>query len=198
MKIFIIGLPASGRTSIAKSLSEGNYCYVDAGSWLKTSFRPPQEKEHPEHYHDAYHVWLVNRMKEHPNLVVDNVTEAIHAYHDDSKIFIIDGVTSPRDFAALFDYTRDFVCFLNRTDDQETRVKDYEKIGISVIRDYCYWLAAADLLVPERWHEYNFRITNTATERFRAMGSKNRVFIIGSIDKVIAHLKESLLTLGLP
>ena len=192
MKIFIIGMPESGRTTVAKALCEQDYfVYVDASSWLKDSFRPQREEEHPEHYHDAYHQWYLNLYKENNNLIIDHVNSSIAAYgYDDNKTtWVIDGINNPHDFPVLFDHNQDFVVFLNRTDNQEVKIKDYETIGASVIRDYCFWLSAGGMLPRERWFEYNFKVTGGVVEKFKAMGSKNSVFIVGSIDKVVTHLK---------
>lgn len=192
MKVFVIGLPESGRTTVAKSLcTNSQFVYVDANSWLKDSFRTPKPDEHPEHYHDAYHHWYLNRLKENQNVIIEHVQATIAAYESDND-WVIDGVSSPHDFPILFNPDEDFVVFLNRNDNQEIKIKDYENIGTSVIRDYCFWLASGGLLSRERWHEYNFRMQSTGAERFKATGSKNSVFIVGSVERVISHLKEAL------
>jgi hypothetical protein len=195
MKVFIIGMPESGRTTVAQSLCQNDkFVYVDASAWLKDSFRPQRDGEHPEQYHDAYHHWYLNRVKENRNLTVEHVLATMSGYDNGDKLtWIIDGVNSPHDFPALFDHNKDFVVFLNRTDNQEVKIKDYETIGTSVIRDYCFWLSAGSMLPRERWYEYNFKIVGGIIEKFKAMGSKNSVFIVGSLDKVVEHLKSVIL-----
>jgi hypothetical protein len=195
MKVFIIGMPESGRTTVAQSLCQNDkFVYVDASAWLKDSFRPQRDEEHPEQYHDAYHHWYLNRVKENRNLTVEHVLGTMSGYDNGDKLtWIIDGVNSPHDFPALFDHNKDFVVFLNRTDNQEVKIKDYETIGTSVIRDYCFWLSAGGMLPRERWYEYNFKIVGGIIEKFKAMGSKNSVFIVGSLDKVVEHLKSIIL-----
>jgi adenylate kinase family enzyme len=192
MKVFIIGMPESGRTTVARAICQSTqFVYVDASSWMKNSFRPQRDGEHPEQYHDAYHHWVMNRVKENKNLIIDHVAGTMSGYEGADKLnWVIDGVSSPHDFPALFDHNKDFVVFLNRTDNQEIKIKDYETIGTSVIRDYCFWLSAGGILSRDRWHEYNFKMVGGVVEKFKAMGSKNSVFIVGSLDKVIEHLKE--------
>lgn len=186
-------MPESGRTTVAKSLCQDtSFIYVDASGWLKDSFRPQREGEHPEQYHDAYHHWYLNRVKENKTLTVNHVNSTIAAYGSESH-WVIDGINSPHDFPNLFDYNQDFVVFLNRTDNQEVKIKDYETIGTSVIRDYCFWLSSGGMLPKDRWHEYNFKIVGGVIEKFKAMGSKNSVFIVGSLDKVVEHLKGVIL-----
>lgn len=191
MKLFLVGTPESGRTTVAKALCQNTqFVYVDASSWLKDSFRPPRDEEHPEQYHDAYHHWFLNRIKNN-NTIIDHVIDTMNGYDDKDKLhWVIDGINSPHDFPVLFDHNKDFVVFLNRIDNQEVKIKDYETIGISVIRDYCFWLSAGNMLRREQWHEYNFKMIGGLAEKFKAMGSKNSVFIVGTLDKVIEHLKE--------
>jgi len=192
MKIFILGMPESCRTTVAKALcQEQGFTYIDSYSWIKNSFRPQRSNEHPEQYLDEYHHWYLNRLKE-KNLNIDFINGIISCYQKDSN-WVIDGINNPHDFTNLFDYNKDFVVFLNRTDNQDSKSKDYESIGISVIRDYCFWLSSAGLLSKHKWYEYNFKLIGGSPDRFKAMGSKNSVFILGSIEKVIDHLKQALI-----
>ena len=185
-------MPESGRTTVAQSLCQNpNFVYVDASAWLKDSFRPQRDGEHPEQYHDAYHHWYLNRVKENKNLIVEHVNSTIAAYNSESS-WVVDGVNSPHDFPVLFDHNQDFVIFLNRNDNQEVKIKDYETIGISVIRDYCFWLSAGGMLPKERWLEFNFKMSGVDSERIKKMGSKNTVLIVGSLNKIIVCLKEYL------
>lgn len=191
MKIFIVGLPGSGRTSVAKHLSnQENFRYVDATGWVKSTFRDRNPDEHIQQYNDEYHHYLMHRMKINPNLFINNAIETIKS-HPGNHIFVIDGVNSPRDLAQLFDYNNDFIVFLNRTD-SEPDFRDYENVGLSVMRDYCFWLSSAVLLPKERWLEYNFKIPGEDSEFVKPLGSKNSVFIVRSINRVYSHLREQI------
>jgi hypothetical protein len=86
----------------------------------------------------------------------------------------------------------DFIVFLNRTNN-EVDLKDYENIGVSVMRDYCFWLSSANNLDKNNWFEYNFNIPGEESDWVKSLGHKNSVFIVKSINKVISHLKERLL-----
>src|SRR5258708_3398056 len=194
MKVFVLGLPESGRSTVATALcQDSRYCYVDGVHWIKQTFRPKRENEHIEQYQDAYHQYFVNRLMGDADLCVRNIEDTI--LYNLSNHYVIDGIATPRDFSTLFDYTQDFVVFLNRTDNEDVHMKDYEKIGVSVMRDYCFWLSSAGLLPKERWHEYNFKMAGGTTDRFKAMGSKNSVFVVSSLDKAIIHLQETLINL---
>ena len=195
MEIFIIGMPGSGRTTVAKAVcQQEGFRYVDSISWVKATFRDQKPGEHPDQYQDAYHQWFSNRLKEDPFLGETNVFDSIEAYEkssDPGRHYVVDGVMSPKDFTALFDYNKDMAVFLNRTDNEMSH-KDYESIGVSVIRDYCFWLSAAELLPKERWFEYNFKMSAPPGDFVKAMGSKNSVFVVKSITNVIDHLNTAL------
>jgi hypothetical protein len=189
MKIFIVGLPTSGRTSVSKELCSAiDYRYVDATSWAKQTFREQKESEHIQQFLDEYHHYLTNRMRLNPDVFINNINETI-ASHPDAINFVIDGVNSPRDLARLFDYNQDVIVFLNRTD-SEPDFRDYENVGLTVMRDYCYWLSSAGLLPKERWLEFNFKIPGEDSESVKQLGSKNSLFIVKSINKVISFLIE--------
>lgn len=195
MKLILIGLPGSGRSTVAEALGQSaDAVHIDSRFWMKGSFRGQRPDEHPDRYYDAYHECFTSRMRSDPSVCINYVHKAILAYqsiHSFSEplLYLIDGLSGPKDFVELFDYTEDMVVFLNRIDN-DTPHKDYESIGVSVIRDYCFWLSSADLLPRERWLEYNFRMADTPSDQIKTLGSKNSVFVVKSLNKVIEHLRE--------
>jgi hypothetical protein len=192
MKVFIIGLPDSGRTTVAQAVcQEGAYQYANASSWLSCLFRERKSGEHIQQYQEEYHQYLSNRIKLDPDICINNVVDSIKCNSKPDSNFVIDGVMSPRDFTYLFDINKDIVIFLNRLDNLE-EYKDSDGIAVSVIRDYCFWLASAGFLSKERWIEYNFKIPGEDSSFAKELGSKNKVFLVKSINKVISHLKEML------
>lgn len=193
MKIFIVGLPRSGKTTVAKAIAEiHGYQYIDAMSWVRSSFRAINGDEHPHQYEDEYQQYLTKRMQVNPWFVTDNIYEMMKVNGNEDTVFIVDGIASPRDFATLFDYRQDIVVFLNRTDN-EHEYRDHENIGTSVIRDYCFWMSAAGLIEKKRWMEYNFRIPGDSnSDHVKAMGAQNSVFIVKSISRATSHLSERL------
>lgn len=196
MKIFLIGMPSSGRTTVAKDLSNQleDCRYIDATSWMRASFRPIFDKETPLHYQDEYHSWLLQRMKANPMLFVDNVKQTICAYESSSNKqlnYVIDGIFSPHDFIQLFDCNKDLVVFLNRTNNN-AEYKDYENIAVPVIRDFCFWLASADLLTKNRWLEFNFSIPGNNSDVVKKLGNKNSVYIIRNIDRAVEIVRQHI------
>jgi hypothetical protein len=190
MKIFIVGLPKSGRTTVAKALvASHGWKYIDAMSWVRSTFREPKPEEHRQQYEDDYQQYLVKRMMVNPWFISDHVYEMMKI--DENAVFVIDGIASPKDFTALFDYRQDIIVFLNRTDN-EHEYRDHESIGTSVIRDYCFWMSAAGIISKDRWLEYNFRIPGEDSDHVKPMGAQNSVFIVKSIKKVMSHLIDRL------
>lgn len=188
-------MPGSGRTTVAKALCQAkSFRYIPATSWVKNSFREQNTGELPQQYLDEYHTWYNNRLKVDPEIIIDNTLDVMDAYAMDSQDdvnYVIDGLTSPRDLAHLFDYNNDIIVFLNRTNN-DSEFKDYENIGVSVMRDYCFWLSSANLLPKERWFEYNYQIPGEDSDFMKSLGSKNSVFIVKSINKVISHLTNHI------
>lgn len=196
MKIFVVGMPESGRSTVAKALCQSDdYRYVDASSWVKSTFREQKAGEHPQQYFDEYHTWYTIRLKLNPDMILNHIYDSMDAYDQNTSgdlyNFVIDGVSSPKDFTELFDFNKDVVVFLNRTNNAAD-YQDYENIGISVMRDYCFWLSSTNLLAKNRWLEYNFQIPGEESDYIKSLGSKNSVFIVKSLNRVISHLKESL------
>lgn len=192
MKIFIVGLPKSGRTTVSKAVAEAcSFEYIDAMSWVRSTFRSPKEDEHPQQYEDEYQQYLTKRMMVNPWFVSDHVQEMMKVSSKEKASFIIDGIASPKDFTNLFDYRQDIVVFLNRTD-HDPEHRDHESIGVSVIRDYCFWMSAAGVLSRDRWLEYNFKIPGDDSDFIKMMGAQNSVFICRSLNKVISHLSDRL------
>lgn len=198
MRIFLLGMPYSGRTTVAKELCQNDdYQYVDGSSWVKATFRDQKKGEHIQKYQEEYHEYLTSRIKANPWFCIDNILDTIKAYEGKKSVFIIDGIMSPKDFVNLFDINEDIVIFLNRTDNIE-EFKDSESIAVSVMRDYCFWMSAAGLLPRERWLEYNFKIPGEASEFVKKLGSKNSVFIARSIERATSHIKEVVAELVSP
>ena len=195
MKVFIIGLPKSGKTTVSRQLvsrSADEWFHISSVDWLRHTFRAQMPNETDNQFDEAYHAYVVNRLKDNPDIIINNVYDSISSIEklNDSKYnWIIEGVFNPKDFCRLFDYNTDVVVFLNRIDG-ETDSQDYESIGVSVMRDYCFWLSSANMLPKSRWLEYNFRIPGEKSDSMKVLGSKNTVYIFKSIENVIDHLVD--------
>ncbi len=186
MNIYIIGLPHSGRTTIAKAVAnELGFVYISATDWVKNTFREQNSDEHEQSFKAAYLKYFFDRLRNNPNMCVQNILDTMACYPKSN--FIIDGICSPKDFSTLFDYNNDLVVILNRIDNEQYH-EDHDSIFLSTIKDYCFWLAAAELLDRPRWIEYNFKISGEDVDTVKVMGKKNSVYLVKNINRVITHL----------
>jgi hypothetical protein len=188
MNTFLIGLRRSGRTTLAQAICQDKSYQHISTAWFQEGFRKPKDGETDQHFLDAYYQYFSQTLQEKPRAVVDVVKSALEVFQGNHCI--IDGIQSPRDFTELFDYNRDMVIFLNRIDAPVAR--EFESIGVSVIRDYCFWLASSGLLKRKQWHEYNFKIPGEESDFIKELGSKNRVFLTKNLGRVIESVKEAL------
>lgn len=196
MKVFIVGLPQSGKTTVAQKITSSlgdNWSCINSIDWVKKTFRNREQNEKLDQYEEEYHYYLISRLRNNPNLIIDNIKETLISLNKSSldSNLVIEGIFSPKDFSYLFDYNNDIVVFLNRTDNGSD-IKDYEAIGISVMRDYCFWLSSAELLSKKHWLEYNFKMDDNYSDVVKTLGSKNSVYIVKAIDGVIRHLVSYL------
>jgi hypothetical protein len=189
MNVFIVGNPKTGKSTLAKALCEEvSNCEHISIAWFGDAFRKPKLGETDQHYLDECYQYLSQQLKSNPRVALDVVAPEIEEFK--SKTCIIDGVLTPKDFVELFNYNTDIVIFLNRVDAPHPR--DHENIGVSVIRDYCFWLSSAGLIERGRWLEFNYRFDEPG-DLAKELGSKNTVVIIkGGIKKVIEVCKERL------
>lgn len=189
MKVFIIGLPNSGRTSVASCLAEqeGNR-YISAFDWFKSTFRPQHKTETADDYSHAFMEYMIERLRMDPLLFSNNIKDVIKSSPFNKK-YIIDGLLNPKNFIDVFDYNTDMIVILNRVDNDQD-AHDYDNISINVIRDYCFWLSASGLLSKDRWLEYNFKMTKDSSDFIKKLGSKNTVYLVKSLDKAIEHLTD--------
>lgn len=193
MKVFIIGLPHTGSTKIARSLSDlTGFHYVSATAWLESTFRPPHKGEKKDDYEQAFQSFYSERLKLNPSLCIDNMIDSMLAVEQEN--FIIDGIQNPSDFTYCFDYNTDVAIFLNRTDAPQSP-KDHEGVSVNVMRDCCLYQALMGLLPRERWLEYNYKIPGEESDFVKETGKHNSVFIIKSLNKVIEHIKGKLCAL---
>jgi len=195
MKVFILGLSQCGKTTVAKALAESPDAFsITVSSWLKSNFRLRSVNEEQEDFEKARNEFLAIGLKRDANLIADSVeiTMSMHSdFNPKIKKFIIDGVTSPRDFTKLFNYNEDVAIFLNRVDNP-SETTDHDGIGQNVIRDYCLWLSTMGLLPKERWTEYNYRMPGEESDFVKELSSRNVVTITKNINKAIEIMRSRL------
>jgi hypothetical protein len=178
MKIFLIGMPDSGKTTIGKALEIPGFRYLHVSEFL----------HHVDCNEEEYHNVILNLLKLNPDIFINKYKEHTHDFINN---FIVEGLISPKDFVSLFDPRKDVVVFLNRTD-HSPDAKDYQTISISIMRDYCFWLSAAYLLEKKRWIEFNYKMSEDDPTYLKTMGFKNTVYSVKGINAVIKKLQEDI------
>lgn len=191
MNIFIIGLPKSGKTTVAKILEQTlGFKYLNISDWIKTQFRNQHPNEHEQHFKEEFSNYFFNLFKDEPSMCADYAIDAMAEYGLEHQ-YVIDGIMSPRDFSQLFDAEKDIVVILNRTDNDEF-LQDHENIGLSTIRDYCFWTSAIGALAKSRWIEYNFKMFGEDSDYVKILGAKNSVYLVKSMNNVLSHLQNKV------
>ncbi len=197
MKVFIIGLPGSGKTTVSKSMCENlGAIYLDPAACIKYTFRKLNDQESDQQYTDSYNEYVNQRLIIDPDLIAKSIDDIIKVhpivYGSEDDQFIIDGISNPRDFIKLFDYSKDLVIFLNRMDN-ETEYRSVHNIAVSVMKDYCLWLSNSKFLSKDRWLEFNFTIPGDEKQEFvKKAGVHNTIILARSFKKVISSLEEIL------
>lgn len=180
MKVFIIGFKNSGRTTIAKELaSYMNFSYVDA--CVTSMFRPILPNESQENYSQFIDEATANILKLDKNVVLTLLKN--------KNNIIVDGIQSPIDIINCFDYNQDYIVFCNRTD-YEPEFLDKAKIGIALIKDYCYWLSSLNLISAERWIECNYKLPGPENVEVKKLNNKNSIYITKNMVNTIELLKK--------
>lgn len=205
MKVFVLGLPSSGRTTVANRISKetGRYHYINCSSIIKSLFRPQSVGEKDEIYEQELFEFYNNVLKVNPNICLDNINSTIKAFEkfgeNTGKLglgalecnFIIDGIINPYDFVHLLDYNKDVVIFLNRTDSTSS-YRDHEGVAVNVMRDYCLYLSTVSLMPRNRWLEYNLKIPGEESNFIKQLGKHNTVTITKSLNSAVEHIKGEL------
>lgn len=191
MNVFLLGLPHSGRTTVAHSIEKSlGLVYLNVSDWVKRSTLVRDPDEHEQQYQEKYRDFYFGILKINPTMCIDYTHEVMRENGFD-KTYIIEGITTPKDFVHLFDYNKDVVVFLNRTDNGEY-YQDHDNIALPTMKDYCFWMSAAGFLPKSRWLEYNFKIPGEDSDFIKNLGSKNSVFLVKSINKAVSHLEGKL------
>ena len=171
MKIFAIGSDNTSNLSfslgISKEIESSNVLYYDFNWMESNSF--------------DYVDYLQSGYKLDINLTYDYYN--LHINNDKYKNHIIANISNPKDFINLFDHSKDKVIMINNL---SFVGEDIDVICLSTSRDYCFWLASANLLPKESWIEYTFKDKGEDKE-IKKLGAKNSIFTVGNLQQAINH-----------
>jgi AAA domain-containing protein len=191
MNVFILGLPYSGKTTVAKAIEKSlGLIHVNVSDWIVRAVREQFHVEHEQQFKEKLQEVYFDLLKQDPTMCISHAHEVM-VRHGLDKNYIIEGIVTPKDFIHLFNINDDIVVFLNRTDNGEY-YQDHDNIALPTMKDYCFWMSSGGLLPKNKWLEYNFKIPGEESDYIKILGSKNSVFLVKSIDKVISHLDGKL------
>jgi hypothetical protein len=181
MKVFLLGNPQSGKTTIGKTLDLPGFRHLHISDFLHQTDCDEEE----------LHSSILKTLKSNPDRFINQYKLHTHDFIND---FIVEGLISPKDFVTLFDENKDIVVFLNRID-HSPNTKDYQNISLAIMRDYCFWMSSANLLEKKRWIEFNYKMSENDPSYMKTMGFKNTVYSVKGINAVVAKLRDDILKL---
>jgi len=142
MKIFVIGFSQSGKSTLAKALSETfDAVHISASNWTKQFEINKSDLEYRAKVTNASREAL---SKDHLISVQAIRTEVLESK---KAIKIIEGIRNPFDFTHLFDIKNDYVIFLFPCD---VVASDSFDGGVKVIQDTALWMLANNMIQIER------------------------------------------------
>lgn len=198
-KVFIIGLPQSGRTCLIEELLKAiDFVYINCNLQIENGFRSFKIYETKREFQDAYEIYYLNKLKLDPDFCSKNIQKIIDFNLEKGNFnFIIDNLISPRDFVKLFNYNEDIVVFLNRIDYGDVEYKEHQNVALSSIRDYCFWMSSLGLMKKENWIEFNFVMNSNGINEnspIKKLGIYNTVYLAKSFLRVVSTLKDILIS----
>ncbi|TSC82432.1 MAG: hypothetical protein G01um101419_588 [Parcubacteria group bacterium Gr01-1014_19] len=141
MKIFVIGMSNSGKTTLAKKIAElyGLEC-LSASEWVRTASPEFADGPKSDDQVAAMTEFTIATLKKNPKITVDFLNDK----YDLTKSYVIEGVRNPGDFIRLFNPVTDYVVFITNNNNA-LKATLFEE-GIGVIRKYLDYLSSNGLL----------------------------------------------------
>jgi adenylate kinase family enzyme len=137
MKIFVIGASGTGKTTACKEAAAKRYgkvVHLRASEWVRHAVTPQQVEESDEHYRQRLTSQSTVLLGINPDACIDTLHCAM-AVEGKSRIFLIDGIRNPRDFARLYN-KGDYVILV----DSENYATPFEAEGVPVIKSIVAWM----------------------------------------------------------
>ncbi|MCC6807334.1 MAG: hypothetical protein IT381_07910 [Deltaproteobacteria bacterium] len=132
MKIFVLGISATGKTPFAEKLAARlQISHIKASAWVRRMFPAPvgTKQDHIE----AMTKFSTDALKDDPDACLRHV-RAEPGLHGDC---VIEGMRNPRDFVHVFDPRTDVAIVLTKRA-HDLKATEFET-GIEVIKDYVQW-----------------------------------------------------------
>lgn len=153
MKIFIIGISQTGKSTLSKYLSDKYYLeHIQTSKSIRNTFQYKEEDfNSKQSFIEAITDYSIKINQKEPyfnsNYIINN--------YDLKKDVIIEGIRNPNNFFSLFDIIKDKVIILKYLNNQ-IKPTSFEK-GIDVIENYLNWNLELNIINKNRIQilEYN-------------------------------------------
>lgn len=132
MKIFIIGTTNSGKSTLAKYISNIlNAPIISAGAWMKKNYYQAVE-ETKENYTKMLTRTSMGFLQKNPNFFLEKIQDEVQK-NIYSSVIIIEGIRNPRDFIHLFNPNEDVVILVNSVINEIKEYPEFEIKGLEII-----------------------------------------------------------------
>lgn len=153
MKIFVLGISRSGKTTLAKGIAEElKLPHISSSGWVRTHFAEGAPISDMTAYSQE-------QLEKNPSACLDY----LQANYDLSIPCVIEGIRNPFDFIHLFDPREDLVILLDYVKNL-TEATLFES-GLEVIDRYVKWLEINQLIRSNRRLKLTFSEFDTLLSR---------------------------------
>lgn len=156
MKIFIIGISKTGKSTISKYLSEKyNVEHIQASASIRNTFQYKEENYNTQQeFIEAITKYSIKLNQKEPYFISNYIINNYNLKKD----VIIEGIRNPNNFFSLFDITKDKVIILDYLNNEINKTT-FEK-GIDVIKEYLKWNIEHNIIDSNRvqfleYHNYD-------------------------------------------
>lgn len=146
MKIFIIGISKTGKSTLSTYLSNKyNLEHIQSSLSIRNSFKYKESDfNNKQEFINAITEYSIELNKKVPNFI----STYIKKNYDLTKNVIIEGIRNPNNFFDLFDINKDKVIFLDYLNNEVKQTKFED--GIDVIKHYLNWNLELNIIPQNR------------------------------------------------
>lgn len=153
MKIFIIGISKTGKSTLSKYLSEKyNIEHIQASKSIRNTFKYKEEDYNSQQeFIEAITEYSIKLNQKEPYFISNYIINNYNLKKD----VLIEGIRNPNNFFSLFDITKDKVIILDYLNNKIEKT-NFEQ-GIDIIKEYLKWNVELDIISKNRIQilEYN-------------------------------------------
>ncbi len=151
MKIFVIGMSQSGKSTLTKYLCEKfDFSHIQSSIMVRNTF-PFKESDYDnkQDFIEAITKFSIELNRKNPNAVSDYIKNNYNLNN-----VIIEGIRNPNNFFQLFDIKTDKVIYLNYLNNKIEKT-NFEN-GIDVILNYLNWNLEMEILKEGSFQKIEF------------------------------------------